>query len=369
MRIGVVSLPRSFGLEAPIRTNTGNYMFTEAAYRNVAGNPVWIGFNFDPIKVNAEFDHVLIPAANWINKSDALSGLVPKLKQIELPITCVGLGAQANSISEDPEKIELSDTSVDLARTISSKSQYVSVRGDFTRRVLLHLGVSNAVVTGCPSLYMDLPVDKSVRKTGDVVLQGTRYNMNRSYLGRPSLDSKIFSIAGKAGVDMIYQSEQLEISFLDGSAGGSWDADVERSGLDKLYGLAGASELREYLAAHGKVFTSIDAWSEFLCTRFGVIGTRLHGAILALNSGTPAALLPHDSRTQEILEFASIPTGNPDDLINENTKTPRLPDDILDQVGSFYERREQNRVVYEQFLSANGLSYVRSTSGFVAQIR
>ncbi len=339
-------------------------MFTEATYRNIADEPVWVGFNFDPIRINSEFDHIVIPAANWLNKSDALEGLVKRLQKVDLPVTCIGLGAQADSIGVDPEKIGLSDASIELARTISDRSKYISVRGEFTRKVLDYLGIKNTVVTGCPSLYMDLPKDKVEEKltdlSGELVLQGTRYNMQHSYLQSMSIDKKIFTIAGQAGLDIVFQSERPEISFLDGSASDEWDRDAENSGLDKLYGRSGAGQLKEYLRKHGRVFTSIDVWSDFVRSRAGVIGTRLHGAILALNSGVPAVLLPHDSRTQEILDFALIPTGSPEILLDEARNTARLPDDIFDQVGAFSERREKNRAVYEQFLNVNGLKYVKS---------
>ena len=37
------------------------------------------------------------------------------------------------------------------------------------------------------------------------------------------------------------------------------------------------------------------------------LGTRLHGAIAALNAGVPALLFCHDSRTLEAAEFCGIP--------------------------------------------------------------
>ncbi|ETD84922.1 polysaccharide pyruvyl transferase family protein [Rhodobacter capsulatus] len=335
-------------------------MFTEAAYRNIVGDTSSIGFKFDPDKINAEFDHVIIPAANWINTFDNLANFVNVLKKVEIPMTCIGLGAQAPAAGMKASDVKLSQTSIELAKTLSERCKYISVRGEFTREVLAHLGCHNTVVTGCPSLYMDLPKDVEAAPSEDLVLQATRYDMSRHYLKTPSLGRTVFSIAGKADMDMIYQSERLEVSFFDGSMGDDWRANAEKAGLPELYGKSTVPELEDYLRAHGKVFTSIDDWSGFLKSRAGVIGTRLHGAILALNSGVRAALLPHDSRTHELIDFAKIPTGTPDLLLDAHRNTVRLPDDIDAQVGAFVERREENRVVYAQLLEANGLTYRRS---------
>lgn len=360
MKIAAITIRRKPVPGSPIRTNTGNYMFTEAAYRNIAGDISWIGFNFDPDKINAEYDHVIMPAANWIDRGEALDGLVRLLKRIELPITCIGLGAQAASAGTDPASLTLSQGAIDLTKILTERCKHISVRGEFTRKVLAHLGCHNTVVTGCPSLYMDLPKDVDAPPSEDLILQGTRYVMSPQYLRKPSLDRTIFSIAGKASMDIIFQSERLEISLFDGSMGDDWAGDATKAGLPELYGKSTAAELEAYLRAHGKVFTSIDDWSGFLKSRAGVIGTRLHGAILALNSGVRAALLPHDSRTHELIDFAKIPTGTPDLLLDAHRNTVRLPDDIDAQVGAFVERREANRVVYAQLLEANGLTYRRS---------
>ncbi|QNR64219.1 polysaccharide pyruvyl transferase family protein [Rhodobacter capsulatus] len=360
MKIAAITIRRKPVPGSPIRTNTGNYMFTEATYRNIAGDISWIGFNFDPDKINAEYDHVVMPAANWIDRGETLGSLVNLLKRIEIPITCIGLGAQAASAGADPSSLKLSQGAIDLTKILTERCKHISVRGEFTRKVLAHLGCHNTVVTGCPSLYMDLPKDIDPPPSEDLILQGTRYVMSPQYLRTRSLDRKIFSIAGRAEMDMIYQSERLEISLFDGAMGEGWASAAEEAGLHKLYGKATVTELQDYLRAHGKVFTSIDDWSGFLKSRAGVIGTRLHGAILALNSGVRATLLPHDSRTHELIDFAKIPTGNPDLLLNEDQGTVRLPEDIDAQVGAFVERREENRVVYAQLLEANGLTYRRS---------
>lgn len=361
MRIAAITLPRVANF--PIKTNTGNYLFTEAAYRNISGNPVWVGFNFDPDFVNANFDHVILPAANWINASDGLQGLVNRLKKIELPITCMGLGAQAKSTDSRLEELNLSKTSIELAHVIAEKCVLISVRGAFTQQVLGQLGVSNTIVTGCPSLYMDLPLGKrDTTPTEAIILQGTRYNMGRHFLKSDSLDRRIFALAGKFGHDVIYQSEAFEISYLSGRRPSDWESEVVRAGLHELYGFSDAQGLKSYLDVHGHVFTEIDKWSEFVKLRSGVIGTRLHGVIMALNSGVPAVLLPHDSRTQEIADFAGIPTAHPDEVFEEQSFGVRLPSDMSDKLKNFAATRVENRRIYVEFLMLNGLEFRDSRS-------
>jgi len=50
-----------------------------------------------------------------------------------------------------------------------------------------------------------------------------------------------------------------------------------------------------------------------------VLGTRFHGAMAAIQSGVPALIITHDSRTQELCEFLNIPFIKDEDFSEEMT--------------------------------------------------
>lgn len=358
MKVAAITIRRK--PVGPINTNTGNYMFTETVYRNIDADVEWVGFSFDPDQVNDNYDAVVIPAANWFNSSSDFTNLLARLERVKLPITCMGMGAQADSTSA--RSIAVSPSAKRLAEFLSHKNYAISVRGEFTQAILADHGVHNTVVTGCPSLYMDVAQHETSNPSGGIVLQGTRYVMSPNLLRSESIDNKIFRAAGRHGHDIVYQSERLELSYMDSSRKDDWEHDVEKSGLPQLYGLDTAADMRNYLDKHGRAFTDLDTWAAYLQTKAGVIGTRLHGTILALNSGVPAVLIPHDSRTQELADFACLPTAKPTQIFREGDGAVQMPADLGAQLARYRRVRDTNRDIYVDFLAKNGLRYKRSHS-------
>ena len=54
-----------------------------------------VGYDFNPDEVNASYDRIVIPAANWISPWTDLGALADALDEVEVPIVVVGIGAQS----------------------------------------------------------------------------------------------------------------------------------------------------------------------------------------------------------------------------------------------------------------------------------
>lgn len=364
MRIGVISINPALANNASsmdftqlyqaIGMNTGNLMFTTAMYRQLNANVEQIGFSFSPEKVNEDFDAIVIPAANWLNQKDNWDWLSDLLEQVHIPAVTIGIGLQADTT--DLGAIRISQSCDRFIRLLSAKAPFISTRGFLTTRFLQSIGVMNVVTTGCPSIYMPLVDSDPVAASGSsTVIQSTRYYFSSEAARVRGLNNLLFEAAGGFRYDMIYQSEPEEMEYLlkpDSDIG----SDVARLiGLAKLYGLEDLGELKSYLDAHGRTFLDLDKWSAYLKSKQRVLGTRLHGAILALNSGVPAMLLAHDSRTSEMIDFAGIPTASPDDFDGDfsQARLDRMFSDI--DVDGYKARRASNFQIYRQFMQANGL--------------
>jgi hypothetical protein len=63
----------------------------------------------------------------------------------------------------------------------------------------------------------------------------------------------------------------------------------------------------DYLRNHGHVFFTVKEWLDYYRTKRFVLGTRIHGTIAAVLSGTPALLIVHDSRTLELAKTMNVP--------------------------------------------------------------
>lgn len=336
--------------------NTGNYMFTQAMYRQLDGDVRHIGFNFDPKHVNANFDHVVIPAANWLNAAADWDWLTDLIEKLEIPVTVIGIGLQA--ATTELARVKVSDSAVRFIKALGRTSALVSTRGDFTRDWLHSIGVKNAVTTGCPSLYMrlDVPAEPAAERSGFVV-QSTRYAMTPGFLDTTGVNRQLFRLAGEADAWMIYQSEMEELRYLACEGVADETAKAFEDWLPQLYAMKDKEALVDYLDRRGKVFFDVDAWAGFVQQTLGVIGTRLHGTIVALNAGMPAVLVPHDSRTSEVAQFAGLPVldRRVSDL-NGKTVTELL---AAVDVESYRKRRADNSATYTSFLTSCGLNVRR----------
>lgn len=365
-RIGVISItpridqPDAMPFERlyeAVGKNTGNFMFTQAMFRNIEGEVAQIGFGFDPEAVNRDFDAVVVPAANWLNAGAKWDWFCDLIDRLEIPVVTIGIGLQAPSLSLD--QVVVSDSAIRLARTLGRKGAFISTRGDFTRAWLQSIGVENAVTTGCPSLYMQILPDVAEGGGAGFVVQSTRYGITQAFAAESSTNARLFSYAATQGHDIVFQSEPEEIRALVYGAAAPPLGDYPARYLAQLYGLADAEAVLDYLRRKGHVFFDLEAWARFLQTRAGVLGTRLHGTILALNSGVPSVLFGHDSRTAELIDYAALPTADPEQVMAGSAQDLFDSEAYYDTQARYLETREANRVRYAAFLAANGLNYRR----------
>ena len=353
-RVAAITIPRGFpNLKSALRQNIGNLMFTEAVYRNIDAEVVRFPLAFDAAAINDGFDAVVIPAANWLLFKGDWTDFNSRLRRLKVPVTMIGLGLQSDGVST-PQVVP---SAIELAQIIADQSPALSLRGPITQDYLAGIGITNTVVTGCPSLYMQVMPEMRCNPEGGIVVQSTRYVIGRKLVEATDINRRLFSIAGRHELDMVYQSEFAETDYLALGSSPEWREQPGMKWLPPLYGLRNLDEMEAWLDRHGRMFPTIPDWAAYLQTKAGVVGSRLHGSILALNSGVPAVLFPHDTRTQELVDFAAIPSADPQAFFASNWRRFWTTPGYRDQLARYYQRREENLVVYKDFLRMSGLSY------------
>jgi hypothetical protein len=341
-----------------IGLNTGNLLFSVAVREQLNGQVEWVGFHFDPESVNKTYDALVIPAANWINEHSDWSWFIDLLNRISIPAVTIGIGLQSQS--EVLSDLRVSQSSLNLVRALSRKSKWISCRGDFTRDWLVSVGVKNVVTTGCPSIYIkeyshSSGINANSSPDPAVVIQGTRYWISRSFVNSSGPNRNLYAVAGAFNLPMIFQSEPEEIQYLLFEESRENQENKRRLDvLAELYGLVSGKSVASYLNSMGKVFLNLNEWSSFINNNIGVIGTRLHGSIIALNNSKPALLIAHDSRTSEMARFSRIPVLDEKALLKctEAELRKRLMDVDVSEYG---QRRVQGARIYKQFLAECGL--------------
>ncbi len=99
-----------------------------------------------------------------------------------------------------------------------------------------------------------------------------------------------------------------------------------------------------------QVFADAEPWKKFLSQQDFAFGTRIHGNIAALASGTPAMLLAHDSRTLELARFHGMPYI---EMPSDPTQVDASKLYSETEPSEFNARRAPNRARWHEFLQRN----------------
>ncbi|MCA8903711.1 MAG: polysaccharide pyruvyl transferase family protein [Hyphomonas sp.] len=363
-RYGILSIkPRIDPRNAPsfeslyglVGQNTGNLLFTNAVWSQIAGEKERVGFTFDPEALNDRLDGLIIPAANWLSPLVDFSELGRLVDRLRIPVVLIGLGAQDANFSGEiavPAGTRL------FVEAVSARSAAISVRGSYTKHLLNGMGIDNVIVTGCPSLCHDFrhfrEFDRVHVRFEKGLLHSTRFSADHEpFAHTPSVHREIFRLAFAHDVDLLIQSEREEMySLTQLDPAGLLDERLKRLLLE-IYGAPDWHILSSYFHKHCQLFFDVDNWAKALERYDYVFGTRLHGTIMALNSGVPAFMLHHDSRTRELCEFSAIPSADAKSFKLSPGSIKRAVEST--HFGAFYRRREQIKHVYQKFLQLNDL--------------
>ncbi len=123
-------------------------------------------------------------------------------------------------------------------------------------------------------------------------------------------------------------------------------------------------EFKLWCAHHSVAYSDAAHWMEDLRTYDFVVGTRFHGAMLAIQAGTPAGCITHDSRTAELCETMRIPSRQASTLegVTRDSLAELFP---FDGDGYLARRRELCRN-YLEIMSGAGIAmkdYLYSIAG------
>lgn len=343
--------PRVVRDENLIGNNLGNLLFTYAVERQLSASTNRVlarptrGQGMDPAWLHENVDHLVIPLANafrwtFLDRLEALSDLIERL---DLPVTIVGVGAQASVDGDwNPTVSDRIDAAVRrFVSAVLDRGPSIGVRGEFTRDYLRGLGFPDSAVDviGCPSMFLR-GADLALRPLPELT---------------PASPIALNLSPYVAAMGPIIQHNLERYPRLDYVA-----QDVETLGLlmGRPYRGKGAADpllptsAEHPLIAQGRAWMAVNAptWLEELSRYDFSFGTRIHGNIAALLAGTPAFVLAHDSRTLELARYHELPHRVVRDLADPRADAATLAAeaDYGPAVAGHRERFERYRAYLER---------------------
>jgi hypothetical protein len=337
-----------------IANNSGNLLFADSVYKSLKRPQTKIdvnGYKTDCLEagaINERYDAFVIPLANAFRKSflKQLNKLTALVSKLTIPCIVVGVGSQAGLGRDLLRGDEVDQPVQKFVRAVLDRSASIGVRGEVTQAYLNKLGFKDVETIGCPSMYLfggNLKLDKQTRyldRNSPIAINFTR--------NKPTVVCDWFRRMWRGLENVTYIMQDMsdfELLYWGKIAKGIKNSDAFPSVPSHPLLVRGKARL--YLDST----TWIDAMSRFSFA----IGTRIHGNVAAILSGTPALVIAHDSRTLELAQFFNIPYVPVTDM----------HDDM--HINDFYDRADYGHLVselpakfdnYRKFLIKNGLDPV-----------
>lgn len=342
--------------------NIGNLAFQYPLRHIISGNiHPWSSID-SYLKVCQEVP-LVITAANWIAQKKSSSGISDELMRAvrgACSTAVFGLGAQA-PLGTDPRKFAagIEPDVQDSLRELGDMVKEIGVRDIFTMDVLDKLGVSNVSVLGCVSIFStcDRNVERAVMNKCDHVLEGKsspRITVNE-YTPNPYSKSDrrrdlqaTLAFLDATNAHYVLQGRHcLPYYFGEGGQFHALLSDV----LDEHL----ANKLKTVLSDRSLIFSRIEDWISYYRTRDLVIGTRIHGAVLAIQAGTPSVVITHDSRTEGLAISLGIPFIRAAEFADGTYGVKEFLLKVKEDIAGFNRNRSYLASRWEVFLKDSGI--------------
>ncbi len=293
---------------AGIGQNTGNALFQYAIWRRIQSPKFTCMPWSDVDKVRDRADVLVIPAANQIHPNWDLGGWADFIEACDLPVVCLGLGAQAKLGSS--AKLPLKEGTLRYLRAVARRTDTIGVRGPFTKDVLDRHGIRNTEVIGCPSQTINPAI------TGEGIQEQIDQLSSRA---RPLLgwvfgtlepdtretEKQLSKIVRLYDHRVIFQTDERILKTLfnrepEDPAFLEWVRriafrDIPRNGFTS------------YLIDNGRFYSDARSWIDSMRRFDLVLGMRIHGSVAAIQAGRLGVCVAFDSRTRELAETMGYP--------------------------------------------------------------
>ncbi|TVR08197.1 MAG: polysaccharide pyruvyl transferase family protein [Planctomycetota bacterium] len=313
---------------------------------------------------------VLVSCANWLGTSEEDErrnlGRAQIIESFDCPVVPFGLGVQAPS---GAESVELGPNTRRLAEALSLKCNLMSLRDSLTARTLEGLGISNAIVTGCPSNFInpDPWLGKSiVERANGVAARVSSWGQVRTLISEVGTSNLRSRKSGLKSIEFLHRYPSFYV--LQSPNMMEFMVGVERD-IPAGYNLTEAgiteAELRAILLSKAIYFTSVDAWLDFSRTCSFCFGNRVHGTMVALQAGVPSILIGHDARTEGLAKEMALPMVAEESFSADFWRSPR---EAMSLVINLMEEYDDRRSVlgsrFKLFVNENDLEPSSVLSGF-----
>ena len=298
-----------------VGNNTGNLVF-QYAVSNLIDEPTMIigrDLPYDVHIVREKCRLLIIPSANFLREGFDLTPLVNFIDKTRLPLIFIGLGAQADDYLKT--SFDFHPSIYKLIELIKDRCVGLSVRGEFTERILKSFGVTNARITGCPSNFINKSstfisnIGRKLEQPLESFIAHSDEPWPKSPL-KQKVEKRLVKWVADSSAIIIQQSVPTVMEYLrqnNLSSPQSDNSQLEVSFRNAIMPQTEIGEFRKFIKTRVRTYFCVDQWLEDSSKYDFSVGLRLHGNMVAWQSGTPSLWIYHDARTRELAETMELP--------------------------------------------------------------
>lgn len=336
--------------------NTGNLAFHWAISQQLGlfDNVEW---SEPDARFHAGGRLAVMPCANQVGVHIDMRQEAARIAGTQMKLVALGLGAQSNLDMTIPDVPEGTIAWIrELVRRAPNAAPNISVRGEFSRRVMESLGFAdNVEVLGCPTLFInsDRALGEKLAARFDGVDRVCVVAGHYQWTELARLEASLASIAASTDGAYVMQSPFEMVALGRGDLRAVSDQVIGEC-RDFCAPHLDVGQFKAWLMRHARSFFDVSAWMEYMRRYDLVIGARIHGVMLALQAGIPAICIAHDSRTLELCQIMKVPFLNARDFSDGITKAQLAG--LWEFDGAQFDRNRQELAQrYRDFLARNGL--------------
>lgn len=262
---------------------------------------------------SGEYAYAILRGSNYLHPEMDWENAPAVLSKLRIPVLAFGIGAQAPVRG----KLQLTRDARRVLDCIAERCTSFGVRGAYTADVLWSLGIRNARIIGCPTVFrrndpglrIDLPALEQVRKVGYTLRRevGHDYAQDISHYLTLQRDT-ILDLAQRYDLHVMAQGEIEEKQILWGNP------EMREAAIARLRHEGWLKEDADPLDQlyRAKLFyaDSVSEFEQFVRAKDLVLGYRLHGNLISLANRVPSIYFTYDSRTAEFVDTFQIPSFN-----------------------------------------------------------
>jgi len=324
--------------------NTGNLVYWYAVDSHIIEQKEYFGWEPDLEYINNNFDFLIFVASNQLNPAWDMGVLGNVFDKLKIPFGLIGLGAQI-----DNEYYTFKQGTLKFIETLKNAA-FVSVRGEFTAGILKKHGVKdNIYVTGCPSNFINFennfikPLEyKNVNK---IVVN---MNINGKF---SSILKNLYRQKDEYIFKYVIQDDKNIVNL-------AREKNIDKGVLKHLAYIFGADkkEFHYYFLSNIEVFFNVECWMEYLRKFHFSFGSRMHGNMLALQSGVMSVFITHDNRLGELVKTMKVPNVSLENFNKYKNILDFLKSYDFD-MNDYYVRRKELLNIYLSMFDKFGIKY------------